>query len=815
MATETRNLKLVITEKGAKKTQSAVKGINSSLGGVTKSLAGMAVADVGISKAMAFMSDAVAIHEEYSTQMGIVALNTGESTPATDEFNKKLSVLTGTGITSIATTQAIISSYKGMNATIVKESIPAILDLSAQWGVDAPAAAKQLMKASSDLGSGLLALKKKGLDFTETQIAQMKAMEDAGDKAGVFKAILKQVEKQYKGTAEETANFTDQMKSASDILKESAGGKFLEGMGIEGADLAEQLLNLEPIIDNLAEGLGKLTKFLWDNKEAILAVGGTTVGGGLLGSMISGFRDLSLTVFGAGSVISSVSKKFQLMDIVQTKMMHNAVALKVAESALAETRKYYLPDIAEVNAEFHKQAATAQALTLENQKLSKSLGIFTPILTKMRDVWHSTTFHVKNSTKAIVAYTKAITLAKIATAGLLIGTGLLIAELFRRQAKDTAESVAYLNKARQDLLASSLGVTLDTITAQELRVLEIHKNTLAIKIREVEKSLANTRSSTVAQGHRQEVMELKTHLADIEAILAGVVHAPVIPDVTDAEVVLPFPKVSGIPGDMFTFEDDDFTPDIDVDLFRSDSEMMLLINNQTNQMIADGIDMLDEKKIKAHEDALARAEKEKEIIGDVVRDSLALFNDISTERVSALDREQQAMQETAEYQNATVEDKAAMDKEYNSKKKGILSTQFEVTRLARFAEMGMNTAEAIMEAAPNVPLQIAVGALGAAQGAFIMSQANPYRAALGADFETNGQMLMLVGDNPGGREHVTVTPTSSPNVRGGHGGDLALIEEVRALRVELSTIQRYNIRTIDAVEMSMINEEGGLQRGVI
>ena len=278
---------------------------------------------------------------------------------------------------------------------------------------------------------------------------------------------------------------------------------------------------------------------------------------------------------------------------------------------------------------------------------------------------------------------------------------------------------------------------------------------------------------------------------------------------------LPTPKTTEPALDMFEFEGDDFVPDIDVDLFRSDSEMMLLINNHTNQMIADGIDMLDEKKIKAHEDALARAEKEKEIIGDVVRDSLALFNDISTERVSALDREQQAMQETAEYQNATVEDKAAMDKEYNSKKKGILSTQFEVTRLARFAEMGMNTAEAIMEAAPNVPLQIAVGALGAAQGAFIMSQANPYRAALGADFETNGQMLMLVGDNPGGREHVTVTPTSSPNVRGGHGGDLALIEEVRALRVELSTIQRYNIRTIDAVEMSMINEEGGLQRGVI
>ena len=43
---------------------------------------------------------------------------------------------------------------------------------------------------------------------------------------------------------------------------------------------------------------------------------------------------------------------------------------------------------------------------------------------------------------------------------------------------------------------------------------------------------------------------------------------------------------------------------------------------------------------------------------------------------------------------------------------------------------------------------------------------NVQKFAKGGDFETNGKMLMMVGDNPGGRERVTVTPKSSTNFHG-------------------------------------------------
>jgi len=42
--------------------------------------------------------------------------------------------------------------------------------------------------------------------------------------------------------------------------------------------------------------------------------------------------------------------------------------------------------------------------------------------------------------------------------------------------------------------------------------------------------------------------------------------------------------------------------------------------------------------------------------------------------------------------------------------------------------------------------------------------------AEGGDFSTSGPKMMMVGDNPGGRERVQVTPLSSPNINGPQGG---------------------------------------------
>ena len=58
-----------------------------------------------------------------------------------------------------------------------------------------------------------------------------------------------------------------------------------------------------------------------------------------------------------------------------------------------------------------------------------------------------------------------------------------------------------------------------------------------------------------------------------------------------------------------------------------------------------------------------------------------------------------------------------------------------------------------------------IGALGAAQIALIKKQPLPALAE-GGELVTSGPQLILVGDNPGGRELVQATPLSSPNING-------------------------------------------------
>ena len=46
--------------------------------------------------------------------------------------------------------------------------------------------------------------------------------------------------------------------------------------------------------------------------------------------------------------------------------------------------------------------------------------------------------------------------------------------------------------------------------------------------------------------------------------------------------------------------------------------------------------------------------------------------------------------------------------------------------------------------------------------------------AKGGDFVTSGPQMIMVGDNPGGRERVQVTPLSSPNIAGPQGGQIVV-----------------------------------------
>ena len=101
-----------------------------------------------------------------------------------------------------------------------------------------------------------------------------------------------------------------------------------------------------------------------------------------------------------------------------------------------------------------------------------------------------------------------------------------------------------------------------------------------------------------------------------------------------------------------------------------------------------------------------------------------------------------------------------------------LKDQHNIQQGVAIAGIVFNAAQAIMKSMALFPVTggqpfvSMIGAMAGIQSALVLAQKPPIAAARGANFVTDGPQMMLVGDNPGGRERVQVTPLSSPNIDG-------------------------------------------------
>lgn len=127
----------------------------------------------------------------------------------------------------------------------------AAIDLSARMGTDLQSSALMVGKALNDPIMGLSALRRVGIQFTEEQQAQIKAMQGVGDVAGAQAVMLAELERQFGGSAEAARNAANPMERMRLSLAAMAG------------DIGTILL---PFVDRMAtafsgltEGFGKLS----------------------------------------------------------------------------------------------------------------------------------------------------------------------------------------------------------------------------------------------------------------------------------------------------------------------------------------------------------------------------------------------------------------------------------------------------------------------------------------------------------------------------------------------------------------------------
>jgi hypothetical protein len=171
-----------------------------------------------------------------------------------------------------------------------------------------------------------------------------------------------------------------------------------------------------------------------------------------------------------------------------------------------------------------------------------------------------------------------------------------------------------------------------------------------------------------------------------------------------------------------------------------------------------------------------------------------------------INNEMELMKHSDEYKNASAEKRTIMEQKITDKYKDEKKKQWKIEKGMNIAQTIVNTASAIAEALPNIPLSVVVGALGAAQLGFIMSTPAP-KFAGGGDFIVppgypNDTYPILVESG----ERVQITPTNQVS---------NLDAEILSALNQIISKPIANTVVFDDIEMSRYVERGGIRRSTI
>ena len=199
--------------------------VGKKMQGVGKKMAGLSVAIVGVfalgAKSLAENEVLLAQTESVLTSMGGAANVTSD-----DVFDlaNSISGMSGVAHESIVEGENMLLTFGnihnelGEGNDIFDQTTALMVDMSVAMGTDVKAGAIQLGKALNDPITGVGALSKVGITFTEDQKEMIKGMVESGDVMGAQKIILKELENQFGGSA---AAMGETMTGKINIMKNS------------------------------------------------------------------------------------------------------------------------------------------------------------------------------------------------------------------------------------------------------------------------------------------------------------------------------------------------------------------------------------------------------------------------------------------------------------------------------------------------------------------------------------------------------------------------------------------------------------------
>jgi hypothetical protein len=231
------NLELVI--KGIDQASGVIKNVDDSAGRLGNTLGtglklAAAGAAVGVAGLGAFLvtsvkeamesQDAIAqLEAVLKSTGGAAGLSKDQLTDMAGSFQS----ITAFSDEAVLGVENLLLTFTSIGAPIFEETTGLALDMSQALGQDLKSSSIQLGKALNDPITGMTALRRVGVQFTDDQEKQIKALQASGDLMGAQKLILAELSKEFGGSAAAAADTfggrMQQLKNAFGEVQEKVG----------------------------------------------------------------------------------------------------------------------------------------------------------------------------------------------------------------------------------------------------------------------------------------------------------------------------------------------------------------------------------------------------------------------------------------------------------------------------------------------------------------------------------------------------------------------------------------------------------------
>lgn len=670
-----------------------------------------------VEKSVVRLTKAFGEQEDAETRVNQAIVSTGRlaqiSGQQLQQYASDLQKVTKFGDEVILSSSALLLTFTKIGSDVFPQAQKAVLDLASAMGTDLKSASVQVGKALNDPLKGLTALQRVGIVFTQSQREQIKVFMANNEVAKAQAIILKELNVEFGGMA--------------DILAQTVNGQLAQANNAFG-DMAENIgQNLAPVVLSVAKALKELSEEA--NQESTKKFVQTIL------FLAQAFLTLKVASGAALVVTKNFNKVIKGLGRIAfglTGTMSNLFLMNKVNTVQIQKLTDGL-DLATISMSHFDQAAKlklAQEGIEGSKKLIKELrkeaqeSAIADIALETGQNYEFVKHQIETLTNnEFKTWLKQLRVGKTATQMLSDGTLSLI-ERYKRL-EEITKNVGNMTVAESEALIKM---------RKAYEKLEVGS-----RIQDIKNLTDQTGFMTNEQFKLLEMQEKERLSLQTLGISYDKITEIQLQNMIDKTAELSIEKQKGIQQSRLDIQETQMNNQVILDL---ETTLVMGLTDLWNSYSRSRM-----KDINAEYDLKVQNAKKT----------------IKNERLLDIELDKIASQkEQAE--------KQAHNKLINMQ---ILSTIAEGAAAAFkiYANMAPGMANPWTTSVYTPLFYKQMGVL-AIQKALAIGSLQAQKAEYGADFVTQGPQMLMVGDNPGGRERVQVTPIGSPNVNGPSGGNV-------------------------------------------